>query len=184
LERARLCLGTGLCSLIKLQAKRGTLSRPSFTPRRRLQTWIVGYGAAQKKERHVDQTEGAVKQSRLCVECISAQITGLSARQLISRRSQALNLVTDKFASGERHNKSEIMSAPTQVGGSGMGTLRSGPHRLAGVYAGRILKGEKPADMPVIRGTKFDFVINLKTAKAIGLTIPPGILSIADEVIE
>jgi hypothetical protein len=83
LERARLCLGTGLCSIVKLQAKRETLSRPSFTPRRRLQTWIVGYGAAQKKERNVAKTASAVKQNRLCVECISAQITGLSARQLI-----------------------------------------------------------------------------------------------------
>ena len=80
LERTRLCLGTGLCSIVKLQAKRGTLLRPSFTPRRRLQTWIVGCGAAQKKECNVDKTEGAVKQNRLCVEYISAQITGLSAR--------------------------------------------------------------------------------------------------------
>ena len=115
---------------------------------------------------------------------------------LIQKGTSVLLVISDTFflsrldriaALAIRHRLPTIAPYREFTAGGGLmsyGASIPDTYRQSGVYAGRVLRGAKPADLPILQPTKFEFVINLNTAKTLDLTVPPGLLAIADKVIE
>jgi len=149
-------------------------------------------------------TERFLSEVRVAASAVGQQLIvldGSSAREietafvtLVQRGAGALHVGGGMLSQRERiialaarHGIPAIYVLREYVTAGGLmsyGTSMSDAYRQAGIYAGRILKGEKPGDLPVMLPTKFEFAINLKTAKALGLEIPERLLALADEVIE
>jgi putative ABC transport system substrate-binding protein len=110
---------------------------------------------------------------------VSAVLVGSDPSYII-QREQIINL-TKRYAMPAIYELRQFVDAGGLIS---YGTNINDAYRVAGLYVGRILKGEKPADLPVVQETKFELVINMKTAKSLGINISGNVLSLADEVIE
>jgi putative ABC transport system substrate-binding protein len=99
---------------------------------------------------------------------------------LSSRRGQFATLTARDRIPAAYANRDDVAAGGLMSYGTDLADM----FHQVGVYTGKILKGAKPADLPVLQSTKFEFVINLQTARALGIEVPPAVLSIADEVIE
>src|SRR5262245_23590364 len=151
---------------------------------------------ALEELRDLQNAAKAIGQQLLVVPTTSGHDFEAAFSSIVRQRAGVVLIGADPFllqssgrliALAAQHRIPAIYNTREFVAGGGLisyGASIPDAWRLAGVYAGRILKGEKPSGLPVIQPTKFELVINAKTAKALGLTIPDKLLALADEVIE
>ncbi len=154
------------------------------------------YPDIQSQVKILEATAGALGQRLAVLPAATVEEIDAAFASMAQHRANALMVAGDPFFDANRRHI--VASAARQavpaiyhwreyvVGGGLMsyGASIGDAYRQAGIYAARILKGEKPAELPVVQPTKFDMAINLKTAKALGLVVPATLLALADEVIE
>ena len=180
-----------------LAAKRLELLR-QFVPKATIIAHLVNPNISNTEadRREVEAAAQALGQQLLVLDVSSERQTETAFTTLIQRGAGALQVGTGAFWLSQRERVAELTARhgipamyPLREFVAAGGLMSYGPsimdvYRQASIYTARILKGEKPADLPVIQPTKFEFVINLKTAKALGLPVPDKLLALADEVIE